>query len=40
MTRLWNILLVAAAAILPTGAAQAQDDGWHFTLQPYLMVPP
>jgi hypothetical protein len=39
MTRLWNILLVAAAAILPTGAAQAQDDGWHFTLQPYLMVP-
>ena len=39
MTKLWNVLLVAAAAILPAGAAQAQDDGWHFTLQPYLMVP-
>lgn len=37
--RFQNILAMVAMAIISAGEAHAQEDDWHFTIQPYIMAP-
>jgi hypothetical protein len=39
MNRFQKVLLLAAMVPVPLGSAQAQEDDWRFTIQPYVMAP-